>query len=305
MLCPITNNRAMKALRSKEDGWAHISCALLVPGMYFFDEIARDPIEGFKHIESWRFNSMCVECKGSKNGLVIDCWSQRKCCAKFHPGCAIKAGLGFEENEEGIVRYYCRKHKEVDGEDTECDVCSSRSRAGDMLLCEDCNKGCHLQCHSPPLDRIPDEMWFCPSCIRRKLILGTIIKLPAGKEASMSDTIRSIYVPVTKEYLHALPMPRAVITDDEFDDSESDEDEGADNYPIPRPSKKHKGNVNELVLPTVSEATRILSSLAPKDVSMRLKLECKYSEDAARWRAMLHSGFNLVTILKLYSHGLQ
>lgn len=34
-----------------------------------------------------------------------------------------------------------------------------------MLLCDSCNRGHHLYCLDPPLDKIPESDWFCSKCI--------------------------------------------------------------------------------------------------------------------------------------------
>ena len=33
-----------------------------------------------------------------------------------------------------------------------------------MLLCETCDAGCHLSCHSPPLSAVPEDEWYCSAC---------------------------------------------------------------------------------------------------------------------------------------------
>lgn len=34
-----------------------------------------------------------------------------------------------------------------------------------MLLCDECNRGHHLYCLSPPLTAVPKCDWFCPRCL--------------------------------------------------------------------------------------------------------------------------------------------
>jgi hypothetical protein len=36
---------------------------------------------------------------------------------------------------------------------------------GVMLLCERCDKGWHLCCLSPPLERVPPGNWYCSECM--------------------------------------------------------------------------------------------------------------------------------------------
>ncbi len=35
---------------------------------------------------------------------------------------------------------------------------------GSLILCEGCPSAYHLECLSPPLDKVPDGQWFCPEC---------------------------------------------------------------------------------------------------------------------------------------------
>ena len=47
-------------------------------------------------------------------------------------------------------------------------ICSVCSRGGDgdkMLLCDECNIGMHMYCLDPPLTRIPQSEWYCPTCL--------------------------------------------------------------------------------------------------------------------------------------------
>lgn len=63
----------------------------------------------------------------------------------------------------------CRVPNLVTGElgiaaDMACEVCGSASMAEPMLLCDRCDRGHHLGCLSPPLERVPRGDWYCPSC---------------------------------------------------------------------------------------------------------------------------------------------
>uniref|UniRef100_A0A7S4B6B0 PHD-type domain-containing protein n=1 Tax=Chrysotila carterae TaxID=13221 RepID=A0A7S4B6B0_CHRCT len=48
--------------------------------------------------------------------------------------------------------------------DIACQVCHSPERADQMLLCDQCDDGYHMQCLTPRMDAIPDNEWFCPKC---------------------------------------------------------------------------------------------------------------------------------------------
>lgn len=47
-----------------------------------------------------------------------------------------------------------------------CEICKSNYDNDDeqLLLCDGCNNGFHLECLTPKLDSIPEGAWFCPEC---------------------------------------------------------------------------------------------------------------------------------------------
>ena len=50
--------------------------------------------------------------------------------------------------------------------DERCEVCDD---GGNLLICESCDAGYHLECISPPLKEIPSCAWYCPKCAQQKL----------------------------------------------------------------------------------------------------------------------------------------
>lgn len=32
------------------------------------------------------------------------------------------------------------------------------------MLCDRCDRGCHIFCLSPPLETVPEGEWLCPTC---------------------------------------------------------------------------------------------------------------------------------------------
>ena len=55
-------------------------------------------------------------------------------------------------------------------DDTHCQVCQSPFDEHQMLLCDICNAGWHLDCLLPPLITIPHGLWKCPLCLPRHLL---------------------------------------------------------------------------------------------------------------------------------------
>lgn len=64
-------------------------------------------------------------------------------------------------------------HLRVD--DAACQVCGSRDRGDEMLICGDesgthgCGVGTHIDCLDPPLQDVPEEDWFCLHCSRKRV----------------------------------------------------------------------------------------------------------------------------------------
>lgn len=51
--------------------------------------------------------------------------------------------------------------------DEVCEICEKNDNDHLLLICDKCNFFvCHTYCMNPPLDRIPEEEWFCSQCSR-------------------------------------------------------------------------------------------------------------------------------------------
>ena len=48
--------------------------------------------------------------------------------------------------------------------DLPCQHCESPDHWADMLLCDNCDRGFHTFCLTPPLTDIPEGDWLCPDC---------------------------------------------------------------------------------------------------------------------------------------------
>ena len=46
-----------------------------------------------------------------------------------------------------------------------CELCNGGHREDKIILCDKCDRGCHLFCLQPPLEQVPDGEWICPLCI--------------------------------------------------------------------------------------------------------------------------------------------
>lgn len=46
-----------------------------------------------------------------------------------------------------------------------CEVCKSERDPDHIVLCDDCDKGFHLNCLSPPLRQVPTTQFYCDRCL--------------------------------------------------------------------------------------------------------------------------------------------
>ncbi|CAH8293048.1 unnamed protein product [Eruca vesicaria subsp. sativa] len=109
-----TKGGAMKP--TKDGRWAHITCALFVPEVYFEDPEGREGI-CCGEIPSKRWKERCYVCK-VRGGCVIEC-SEMKCQLGFHVSCGLKEDLCVEYREGkrrsggGIVVGFCSEHTKL------------------------------------------------------------------------------------------------------------------------------------------------------------------------------------------------
>nr|CAH8829932.1 unnamed protein product [Trichobilharzia regenti] len=54
--------------------------------------------------------------------------------------------------------------------DTNCEVCQRPDDEAHLLLCDHCDRGYHTYCLPTPLSSIPDGDWFCPDCVRHRVV---------------------------------------------------------------------------------------------------------------------------------------
>ncbi|XP_020886336.1 protein Jade-1 isoform X2 [Arabidopsis lyrata subsp. lyrata] len=103
------------AMKPTNDGrWAHITCALFVPEVYFEDPEGREGI-CCREIPSKRWKDRCYLCK-VRRGCVIEC-SEMRCKLAFHVTCGLKEDLCIEYREDkksgGIVVGFCNEHTKL------------------------------------------------------------------------------------------------------------------------------------------------------------------------------------------------
>nr|GEU55434.1 methyl-CpG-binding domain-containing protein 9-like [Tanacetum cinerariifolium] len=68
-------------------------------------------------------------------------------------------------------------------EDGVCKVCGMDKNDDNVLLCDKCDSEYHTYCLDPPLPRIPDGNWYCPSCMSYQPILPILQDERCGTRA--------------------------------------------------------------------------------------------------------------------------
>ncbi|XP_036289916.1 E3 ubiquitin-protein ligase UHRF2 isoform X4 [Pipistrellus kuhlii] len=76
---------------------------------------------------------------------------------------------------------FCRGDPDKNCRDCSCRECGEKRDPSMQLLCDECNLAYHIYCLNPPLDKVPEEEWYCPSC---KTDSSEVVK--AGEKLKMS-----------------------------------------------------------------------------------------------------------------------
>ncbi|CDQ87838.1 unnamed protein product, partial [Oncorhynchus mykiss] len=48
-----------------------------------------------------------------------------------------------------------------------CQVCRKGDNDEYLLLCDGCDRGCHMYCLRPKVTQVPEGDWFCPTCVSK------------------------------------------------------------------------------------------------------------------------------------------
>ncbi|XP_017265046.1 bromodomain adjacent to zinc finger domain protein 2A isoform X2 [Kryptolebias marmoratus] len=49
-----------------------------------------------------------------------------------------------------------------------CQVCKKGDNDDCLLLCDSCDRGCHMYCLRPKITQVPEGDWFCPACVAKE-----------------------------------------------------------------------------------------------------------------------------------------
>ncbi|UMM22212.1 hypothetical protein L5515_003543 [Caenorhabditis briggsae] len=116
----------------------------------------------------------CDFCNGTsymnKNSrLPEDLVSCHDCGRSGHPSC-----MSFNQNVTMIIKrsgWQCLECKS-------CTICGTSENDDKLLFCDDCDRGYHLYCLNPPLEKAPDDEYSCRLC---QIEFGDKASAPAKK----------------------------------------------------------------------------------------------------------------------------
>ena len=105
-------------------------------------------------------SAICSFCLGTaernrqeKREELLSC---HECGNSGHPSCLqYTPGLVERIRAEPWLCLECKK----------CMHCDQVANADDLLICDSCDKGFHMDCLEPPLNNLPEGRWICPVCV--------------------------------------------------------------------------------------------------------------------------------------------
>ncbi|XP_071332879.1 bromodomain adjacent to zinc finger domain protein 2A [Trachinotus anak] len=77
------------------------------------------------------------------------CRSAPQLCLCLHQ---LEKAIAWERSVTKVTCQVCRK-----GDNDEC-----------LLLCDSCDRGCHMYCLRPKITQVPEGDWFCPTCVAKE-----------------------------------------------------------------------------------------------------------------------------------------
>ncbi|MCO5559582.1 hypothetical protein L7F22_013183 [Adiantum nelumboides] len=97
-LCP---NRKGAMKQTTDGAWAHLSCALYVPEVFYKKAQNREEIE-CGSVPAWRWELPCAVCSTRGQGSCIQC-TEVGCSSTFHVSCALDAGLSIDYRNANVL----------------------------------------------------------------------------------------------------------------------------------------------------------------------------------------------------------
>ena len=105
-------------------------------------------------------SAICSFCLGTaernRQEKQEDLLSCHECGNSGHPSCLqYSPALVTRIKAEPWLCLECKK----------CMACDQAANADDLLICDSCDKGFHMDCLEPPLNQLPEGRWICPICV--------------------------------------------------------------------------------------------------------------------------------------------
>ena len=105
-------------------------------------------------------SAICSFCLGTsernRQGKQEDLLSCHECGNSGHPSCLqYTPALVTRIRAEPWLCLECKK----------CMHCDQAANADDLLICDSCDKGFHMDCLDPPVNSLPEGRWICPICV--------------------------------------------------------------------------------------------------------------------------------------------
>ena len=105
-------------------------------------------------------SAICSFCLGTaehnredKREELLSC---NECGNSGHPSCLQYSQALVDRIK--VVPWLCLECKK-------CMSCDQAANADDLLICDSCDKGFHMECLEPPLSKLPEGRWICPICV--------------------------------------------------------------------------------------------------------------------------------------------
>ncbi|XP_062106830.1 methyl-CpG-binding domain-containing protein 9 isoform X2 [Humulus lupulus] len=93
-----------------------------------------------------------------------------------------------------------------------CKVCGIDRDDDSVLLCDTCDAEYHTYCLNPPLARIPEGNWYCPSCVGKRVVQD----VPENIQVIRQRSGKKYQGEVTRVYLEALTLLASKMEEKEY-----------------------------------------------------------------------------------------
>ena len=137
-------------------------------------------------------SSICSFCLGTaeqnkqkKSEQLVSC---HECGNSGHPSCLqYTPSLVDRIRAEPWLCLECKR----------CMHCDKGAATDDLLFCDACDKGFHMECLDPPLEKLPTGRWICPICVpapnRKRTTRHQHTNVEIGKRSRKSTDYYSDY----------------------------------------------------------------------------------------------------------------